>query len=159
MPDPNQRAAYLIHIRDGFQRRVHLPSNSRESLLAYRDGVDQVEQMEYYHSQMKMKQNEKRPIINSSTSVPNSSKNETGYLASSANANIVIARWLLNQLPHLNQGDVIKYSQHLIDDGFDSVVFIEEELIDEDLSFMKKAHQRVIGRQLRERRDCDGAGE
>ena len=97
IPDPNRRAAYLIHVREGFHKHAHIPSNSREELLAYRDGMEQVEQMEYYHSQMKMKQNGKNQNINTVTSsqiIPGASKNETN--------NMVIEHWLSLHLPHLN---------------------------------------------------------
>mmetsp|Transcript_24636 Transcript_24636/g.53398 ORF Transcript_24636/g.53398 Transcript_24636/m.53398 type:complete len:180 (-) Transcript_24636:1598-2137(-) len=145
MPDPNQCASYLIHIRDGFNRRAHLASNSREALLAYRDGMEQVEQMEYYHSQMKMKQNEENETATDTPKI----EIVNSPLSHDANTNPPIEQWLLRHLPHLKEADVTKYSQHLVDDGFDSVAFIEEELLEEDLSFMKKAHRRVIARQLR----------
>jgi len=161
MPDPNQRATYLIHVRDGFHRRAHLPSDSREALNAYRDGFDQVEQMEYYHSQMKKKQNEKQQsasspgILSQGITRSNTLRTVADVSASDDTSNKAIAQWLLQHLPHLNQEDVTTYSKQLIDDGFDSVAFIEEELLVEDVSFMKKAHRRVIERQLRDRSGRD----
>ena len=157
MPDFNQRASYLIYVRDSFRRRGHIPLKSREVILAYRDGLEQVGSMEYY-LQMKVKQNEVRqesislPNISSasgddakeSISLPN--KSSTSGETSKSH----ISEWLLEVLPHLNEGDVTTYTRHLVDDGFDSVSFMKEELLSEDLSFMKKAHRRVIERKLKE---------
>ena len=166
MPDFNQRGAYLIYVRDSFHRTSHLPLNSREALVAYRDGLDQVEQMEYYHSQMKIKQNERQQafsgnetqpsvISNSNTSDQNEDELETRQ-QQYGDAISSIQEWLLQLLPHLNEEDATNYSKHLVDDGFDSIPFIKEELLVEDLHFMKKAHRRVIERNLKEWREDDG---
>ena len=166
MPDFNQRGAYLIYVRDSFHRTSHLPLNSREALVAYRDGLDQVEQMEYYHSQMKIKQNERQQafsgnetqpsvISNSNTSDQNEDELETRQ-QQYGDAISSIQEWLLQLLPHLNEEDATNYSKHLVDDGFDSIPFIKEELLVEDLHFMKKAHRRVIERKLKECREDDG---
>ena len=166
MPDFNQRGAYLIYVRDSFHRTSHLPLNSREALVAYRDGLDQVEQMEYYHSQMKIKQNERQQafsgnetqpsvISNSNTSDQNEDELETRQ-QQYGDAISSIQEWLLQLLPHLNEEDATNYSKHLLDDGFDSIPFIKEELLVEDLHFMKKAHRRVIERKLKEWREDDG---
>lgn len=58
-----------------------------------------------------------------------------------------VERWLVAILPHLQQDDVVHYCQCLISDGFDSLDMLEE-LIADDLYFMKKAHQRVMSRRL-----------
>jgi len=117
-------------------------------LLAYRDGVEQVENMEYYHSQMKLKNQETKQrtstISDAAISVEEGDDKDT---------NKSVADWLTQQLPHLNQNDLTTYSNRLIDDGFDSVSFIEEEMLFEDISFMKKAHRRVIERKIKEWRD------
>ena len=166
MPDFNQRGAYLIYVRDSFHRTSHLPLNSREALVAYRDGLDQVEQMEYYHSQMKIKQNERQQafsgnetqpsvISNSNTSDQNEDELETRQ-QQYGDAISSIQEWLLHLLPHLNEEDATNYSKHLVDDGFDSIPFIKEELLVEDLHFMKKAHRRVIERKLKEWGEDDG---
>jgi len=148
IPDYNQRASYLIHVRESFRKRSHLPLNSRDVLLAYRDGVEQVENMEYYHSQMKLKNQETKQrtstISDAAISVEEGDDKDT---------NKSVADWLTQQLPHLNQNDLTTYSNRLIDDGFDSVSFIEEEMLFEDISFMKKAHRRVIERKIKEWRD------
>ena len=78
---------------------------------------------------MKVKQNE---VQQESISLPN--KSSTSGETSKSH----ISEWLLKVLPHLNEGDVTTYTRHLVDDGFDSV------------SFMKKAHRRVIERKLKE---------
>ena len=205
MPDFNQRASYLIYVRDSFRRRAHIPLKSREVILAYRDGLEQVDSMEYYHLQMKVKQNEVQqelislPNISStsgddadsmeyevkqnevqqeSISLPNISstsgddvdsiyyhnnqikvkQNEVQESISLPNISSIsgeaskshISEWLVEVLPHLNEGDVTTYTRHLVDDGFDSVSFMKEELLAEDLSFMKKAHRRVIERKMKE---------
>jgi len=146
IPDYNKRASYLIHVRESFRKRSHLPLNSRDVLLAYRDGVEQVENMEYYHSQMKLKNREmiQRTSSDAAISVEEGDDKDT---------NKSVADWLTQQLPHLNQNDLTTYSNRLIDDGFDSVSFIEEEMLFEDISFMKKAHRRVIERKIKEWRD------
>ena len=147
IPDYNQRASYLIHVRDSFRRRSHLPLNSRDVLLAYRDGVQQVENMEYYHSQMKLKNRETIQRTSTISDAAISVKEDNN------DTNNEVADWLTQQLPHLNQNDLATYSNRLRDDGFDSVSFIEEEMLFEDISFMKKAHRRVIERKIKEWRD------
>lgn len=58
-----------------------------------------------------------------------------------------VEEWLLSFLPLLQQDDVVKYCKCLISDGFDSLDMLEELIVD-DLYFMKKAHQRVMARRL-----------
>ena len=171
MPDFNQRGAYLIYVRDSFHRTSHLPLNSREALMAYRDGIEQVEQMEYYHSQMKIKQNERRQAFSVNETQPSSEVSNINTSDQKENelletrrqqhgdATSSIQKWLLQLLPHLNEEDATNYSKHLVDDGFDSIPFIKEELLVEDVHFMKKAHRRVVERKLkgwREEDDDDG---
>ncbi len=151
IPESNQRASYRIYARDAFNRRANMPSDSREALVAYRDGIDQVEQMEYYHEQIKMKETKRRMITSTDSSQPMSANSTEPDNSSVINdSNKVIGQWLLRHLPHLNQEDVGKYSKQLVDDGFDSVAFIEKELVPDDLQFMKKAHRRVMERRLRD---------
>ena len=61
-----------------------------------------------------------------------------------------VLQWLHSQLPHMSKDDASDYATQLHDLGFDSVAFIEEELIEDDLSFMKTAHKRVLMRRLSE---------
>lgn len=58
-----------------------------------------------------------------------------------------VERWILGILPHLRQEDVAYYCKCLISDGFDSFEMLEELMVD-DLYFMKKAHKRVVSRRL-----------
>lgn len=150
MPDANHRASYDLYVRDAFQRNANLPSTSREAILAYRDGLDQVEQMEYYHK-MKMKQNQKHAhLVSASPHQEVVAASPKSNYASSVHDNAKeIEEWLLKHLPHLGREDLEEYSKHLVADGFDSLKIIEQELLTEDLSFMKKGHRRVIERQLK----------
>lgn len=58
-----------------------------------------------------------------------------------------VEQWLLSHLPTLSRGDALNYCKCLIDDGFDSLDMLNE-LEEEDISFMKKAHKRVMSRKL-----------
>lgn len=58
-----------------------------------------------------------------------------------------VERWIIGILPHLRQEDVSYYCKCLISDGFDSFEMLEELMVD-DLHFMKKAHKRVMSRRL-----------
>ena len=155
MPDQNQRESYRIYVRDAFHRRKGMQSNSREAIVAYRDGIDQVETMEYYQS---MKMNVK-PRISSSVSLTNiehddavrSETSDSFVRGSSSSLNKNISQWLSHRLPHLAQDDLEKYSRRLIEDGFDTVEFIEKELLADDLDFMKKAHRRVLERYIKDK--------
>ena len=145
IPDATRRESYRIYVKDAFHRRSKILFDSREALMSYRDGLEQVESMEYYHDQ---KNNQRiisisafptawQPIVSQSTNSMSSSEKE-------------VSKWLLQYLPHLNEEDLSKYSKHLVDYGFDTVKLIEQELIADDLIFMKKAHRRVIARQLKD---------
>jgi hypothetical protein len=55
--------------------------------------------------------------------------------------------WLiLIALPELHTNDLAVYSHRLIEDGFDSLTLLQMDLVQADLEFMKKAHQRAIVR-------------
>jgi len=58
-----------------------------------------------------------------------------------------VEQWLLSSLPDLKNVDAANYCKCLIDDGFDSLDMLEE-LIEDDLYFMKTAHRRVMSRKL-----------
>jgi len=58
-----------------------------------------------------------------------------------------VKTWLLSYLPRLSSSDTIRYINVLIEDGFDCLAMLDE-LIEEDISFMKKAHKRSMSRQL-----------
>lgn len=54
-----------------------------------------------------------------------------------------LERWLLSYLPRLQKQDIASYSKCLISDGFDSTDMLKE-LVDDDLTFMKKGHRRLV---------------
>lgn len=118
--------------------------------MSYHDGLEQVESMEYYHDQ---KNNQRIISISKSTVTtawqPISSSQYTEIIPSSESE---VSKWLLQYLPNLSEEDLSKYSKHLVDDGFDTVTLIKQELIADDILFMKKAHRRVVERQLK---DCN----
>ena len=58
-----------------------------------------------------------------------------------------VKTWLLSYLPRLSSSDTIRYINVLIEDGFDCLAMLDE-LIEEDIAFMKKAHKRSMSRQL-----------
>ncbi|KAL3773427.1 hypothetical protein ACHAWO_004872 [Cyclotella atomus] len=150
IPDAGQRQTYLDYVRDGFRRKANLPRDTREAVVAFKDGLDQVVDMEYYQKMAMIKNKNS----SSTNSVGIQSAVSIGHVGASTEGEISTAQpseivgWLKSQLPHLRAEDAKRYSKHLIDDGFDSVDFIMDELGDEDLDFMKKAHRRVIVRHL-----------
>ena len=58
-----------------------------------------------------------------------------------------VESWLIAYLPSLQDHDTTNYCRLLMSDGFDSVEMLEE-LIEDDLHFMKKGHRRVLTRKL-----------
>ena len=154
--DHNQRATFFEYTRDGFRRHRHLHPDSREAHIACQDALDQVKSMEYYQDMQatKLKENKSKYPPNyflrdTSASTDTSSIQTTP--ASEKKTQIVL-QWLLSQLPHMSKDDASDYATQLHNLGFDSVAFIEEELIEDDLSFMKTAHRRVLMRRLSEKR-------
>lgn len=154
--DAGQQLTYLGYVRDGFRRKAGLPHNSREAMLAYQDGLDQVTDMEYYQRMAALK-NEN----NNSNKTTEVQMNIATHPANRPEAKSVpkahpnrseVYSWLNSHLPHLHAEDADIYCDSLIREGFDSIAFIEEELEENDLAFMKKAHKRVLMRQLEERR-------
>eukprot|EP01082_Thalassiosira_pseudonana_P012987 g11695.t1 g11695 contig6:408621-409013(+) len=67
IPDYNKRATYLLYVKDGFSQHRHLPLNSREAITSYRDGLEQVESMEYYQRMARIKHNGNGTMISQST--------------------------------------------------------------------------------------------
>jgi len=141
--DVEKQMMYASVARESFRRRVSLPVNSREAYNAYRDGCEQVESMEYYQSVAKGVQTGTTSVAsvcptNQITGSDFSQKEE-------------VMGWIRSHLPLIRQPDLDNYSRRLIEDGFDSIQFIEQELALDDLEFMKTAHRRVIARSLTER--------
>ncbi|KAL7475569.1 hypothetical protein ACHAW6_001483 [Cyclotella cf. meneghiniana] len=155
IPDLNQRSTYFNYVKDGFRRKAHLPHNSREANFAYRDGIEQVTDMEYYQRMAK----EEHDISDNQLNVQNMviSKDEEASQASRRDNDKIPAQephpdvfnWLTSHLPYLQREDALRYCECLVNDGFDSV----EELVEDDLDFMKRAHRRVIIRHLENRRN------
>ena len=56
--------------------------------------------------------------------------------------------WLLTHLPNLQEEDAIAYFNQLLDEGFDSSDVLNE-IVDDDLHFMKKGHRKGLMRSLR----------
>jgi len=56
----------------------------------------------------------------------------------------IVQEWLISSIPALHTDDVRAYTRQLVDDGFDSLPMLTEQLEDEDLNFMKKAHKRAL---------------
>eukprot|EP00956_Cyclotella_meneghiniana_P032573 scaffold90161_cov73-Cyclotella_meneghiniana.AAC.5 len=154
--DVGQRMIYLDYLKDGFNRKVNLPPNSREAIVAYQHGVDQVTDMEYYQQMAKSKHEQGTTKNKSNTlsliveEVATNAAQATKIRNQSPDVEVL--SWLKSQLPHLREEDAASYCKSLIEQGFDSVAFIEEELVEDDLDFMKGAHKRVLVRQLKNTR-------
>eukprot|EP00984_Skeletonema_dohrnii_P011374 scaffold4532_cov117-Skeletonema_dohrnii-CCMP3373.AAC.4 len=149
--DHSQRATFFEYTRDGFRRHRHLHPDSREAYVACNDALEQVKSMEYYQQMQatKLKENKnKHPPNYYSRDISATSESRSIQATPVSEKTQVVAQWLLSQLPHMHKDDASEYSTQLYDLGFDSIAFIEEELIEEDLSFMKSAHRRVMMRQL-----------
>ena len=58
-----------------------------------------------------------------------------------------VKQWLQQYLPLLQKEDAFNYCKYLVDDGFDCLGMLDE-VLEEDLYFMKKGHRRVLARQL-----------
>jgi hypothetical protein len=54
--------------------------------------------------------------------------------------------WLSVALPDLYPCDLAAYSKTLIQDGFDSTSLLDNDIVQDDLNFMKKAHKRALVR-------------
>ncbi|EJK67190.1 hypothetical protein THAOC_11809 [Thalassiosira oceanica] len=98
--------------------------------------------MEYYQSMARRGQAEAKPL----SSMP--SFNDAANQITESSQKEEVMSWIRSHLPLLRQPDLDTYSRKLIEDGFDSIQFIEQELTLDDLEFMKKAHRRVIARSF-----------
>ena len=83
----------------------------------------------------------------------NSNKEQPSDGTSSKNhidqSNKNIMEFLDTAVPYLQPDDVQSYALRLVQDGFDSVPMITNQLQEEDLHFMKKAHKRALLNAIR----------
>ena len=140
--DPEKKQMYESVARDYFRKNMTLPVGSREAYNAYRDGIDQVESMEYYQSMAKCARGGQATTIPRPSVAP---VNAANPISTECQREEVMG-WIRLQLPCIQQPDLDNYSRRLIEDGFDSIHFIEQELTIDDVDFMKKAHKRAIAR-------------
>ena len=73
---------------------------------------------------------------------------ENSEQSSSSSSFDEVMYWLLTHLPNLQEEDAISYFHYLLEDGFDTVDILQE-LLEEDLYFMKKGHRRAMMRSVR----------
>ena len=60
-----------------------------------------------------------------------------------------VQSFLITSLPCIYLDDVRDYTKRLVDDGFDCKQMLTEQLEEEDLDFMKKAHKRALLQVIR----------
>lgn len=171
IPDTEQRFMYDSYVKDGFRSKQALPSESRQAKAAIADATEQLERMNYYHSIRERKEQELKDTnvsgrsermetmndVRQAARAPEETVIETDRLISiDDNKKKIVKEWLQFYLPNLYSDDLEMYACHLIQEGFDSKQMLEEELLKEDLHFMKSAHRRVLLRQLRHLRDEQG---
>jgi len=60
-----------------------------------------------------------------------------------------VESFLITSLPSIYMDDVRAYTTRLVDDGFDSLQMLMEQLKEDDLDFMKKAHKRALLQVIR----------
>ena len=163
IPDLAHRQTYELYIKDGFRDSGR--AGSIQDRL--RDAEEQLEQMNYYHSIREEKerhnsnwQKHNLPLTETiaiSTNFQQPQREVSNISAADQMArdkidskkHEIVLNWLEKYVPHLHMDDADTYAARLVDDGFDSVEIIEQELTDEDVSFMKKAHKRTIVRALK----------
>ena len=58
-----------------------------------------------------------------------------------------VMSWLLKNLPELDEEDAVSYFMSLLEDGFDSIEMLNE-VLKEDLYFMKDEHQDILMKNL-----------
>lgn len=156
IPDPEHRATYNAYIRDGFRSKQQLVQNSRQAIRAVQDAIEQLDQMNYYHSVREMKKGEEQktrayqPSESSSYSSTNEGmelKPQLPIRSQDEKKKIkIVQKWLSTAIPHLHADDTALYASQLVEDGFDSLGMLQNEILEEDLTFMKKAHRRALMR-------------
>ena len=60
-----------------------------------------------------------------------------------------VQSFLITSLPCIYMDDVRDYTKRLVDDGFDCKQMLTEQLEEDDLDFMKKAHKRALLQVIR----------
>ena len=69
-----------------------------------------------------------------------------------------VESFLKRAVPSLHLSDISLYAKQLVEDGFDSVEMISNELQREDLEFMKKAHARALWKFMQSKVNRDNTG-
>ena len=148
IPEADQRLTYLSYTRQGFRDKQNLDPESRHAVLAFKDAEEQLERMDYYHSireeKMRIKQQQQQQQQQEAiVSVPDSTKLlvNSDFVDDRAK---MIRQWLHEAIPDLHDDDTNQYIQQLIEDGFDTLTLLLNELLIEDLVFMKKGHKRAV---------------
>ena len=60
-----------------------------------------------------------------------------------------VQSFLITSLPSIYMDDLRDYTKRLVDEGFDSLQMLTEQLEEDDLDFMKKAHKRALLQVIR----------
>eukprot|EP00591_Stephanopyxis_turris_P012564 CAMPEP_0195508302 /NCGR_PEP_ID=MMETSP0794_2-20130614/1544_1 /TAXON_ID=515487 /ORGANISM="Stephanopyxis turris, Strain CCMP 815" /LENGTH=156 /DNA_ID=CAMNT_0040635221 /DNA_START=107 /DNA_END=577 /DNA_ORIENTATION=+ len=148
IPDGDHRATYLIYVKDGFRDRKDDYFDSRGSINARQSAEEQLDRMNYYHSIREQRESEKlttRTILSGTLDdVSNKVTSSTSSVSPMDEKEEVVGKWLSKSIPHLHLDDINNYAHQFVKDGFDSPFMIENELQEEDLAFMKKAHKRAV---------------
>lgn len=163
IPDLEQRAVYRIVVKNGFRSKKGLIAHSRQAIDAIQDGQEQLERMDYYHSMRVVKEKEEQERRNMANGggfnsnsgekkdafqVKSKAPNEDVSMAFTDSKDGTVRDWIRSILPNLRDEYLLEYANRLEEDGFDSLDMLENELLEEDLSFMKKAHKRAIVRRM-----------
>jgi hypothetical protein len=148
IPEADQRLTYLNYTRQGFRDKQHQVPDSKHAVTAFKDAEEQLERMNYYHSvrEEQLRITAETRQATSPTIMVDAPTAEDGLRRTDDNsqATIIVSQWLLEAIPDLNISDTNRYTQQLIDDGFDSVTLLRNQLQIEDLEFMKKGHKRAV---------------
>jgi Complex 1 protein (LYR family) len=149
IPEADQRLTYLSYTRLGFRDKQHLVPDSKHAVIAFKDAEEQSERMNYYHSvreeQLRIATEKRQATAPAMVDAP---KAEDAFSETDekSQAIMIIRQWLLEAIPDLKVPDTSRYIQRLIDDGFDTVTLLRNQLQIEDLEFMKKGHKRAVAK-------------
>jgi hypothetical protein len=160
IPDADQRITYEAYVRNEFRSKRGLPRDSRQAKAAIANAEEQCSRMNYYHSIREAKQS--RVVVDEEETISRDEEEHDALQEPIPQGNRppdkkqVVQEWLQTMLPNLYPDDLETYSQHLIDEGFDSRQILEDELLEEDLSFIKTAHRRAILRSMKRQEKENG---